>query len=172
YTPIGSESDYVGILPVEFQLVPQRGEGFGERLACAAQDLLRCGFSSVCLIDSDSPTVSSDAFRQAIKFLHESGDRVVLGPSDDGGYYLIGLKRNHREVFEEIDWSTDRVFDQTRKRALASNLEIALLLPGYDIDDPATLRRLCDELLSNQTDPRIAPATRKYLAELTANRRF
>src|SRR5689334_24016831 len=172
YTPIGSESDYMGILPVEFQLVPQRGEGFGERLACAAEDLLRSGFSSVCLIDSDSPTVSTDAYRQAIKFLHEPGDRVVLGPSDDGGYYLIGLKRNHREVFEEIDWSTDRVFDQTRNRALASNLEVALLPLGYDIDDPATLRRLCNELLSNQNDPRIAPATRKYLAELTAKRRF
>jgi rSAM/selenodomain-associated transferase 1 len=172
YTPVGSEPDYAGILPAEFQLLPQRGDGFGERLAFALEDLLRCGFASVCLIDSDSPTVSSDAYGQAVSALSRTGDRVVLGPSDDGGYYLIGLKQNHREMFEEIDWSTGRVFDQTRKRAQDLNLQIGLLPLCYDVDDVLTLRRLSDELLSDQADPRVAPATRKYLAELTAKRRF
>ena len=172
YTPVDSEPEYVGILPMEFQLIPQRGDGFGERLGFAVEDLFRCGFSSVCLIDSDSPTVSSAAYEQAVSLLCQTGDRVVLGPSDDGGYYLIGLKQNHRAIFEEIDWSTQHVFDQTRKRAEDLNLEVAVLPASYDIDDATTLRRLCEELLSDNADERVAPDTRKYLAELTATRRF
>ena len=172
YTPVGSEPEYAGVLPEQFELIPQRGDGFGERLALAAEDLFRCGFSSVCLIDSDSPTVSSDTYSQALNVLGQPGDRVILGPSDDGGYYLIGLKQEHREIFEEIEWSTERVYDQTRKRLADLNLELALLPVGYDIDDASALRRLCDELLSNQYDSRVAPATRKYLADLTAKGRF
>src|SRR5205814_3323838 len=57
YTPVGAEAAYIDILPSDFDLLPQRGQGFGERLAFAAEDLFRCGFGAVCLIDSDSPTV-------------------------------------------------------------------------------------------------------------------
>src|SRR5437868_13136686 len=88
YTPLSAEAAYIDILPHEFDLLPQRGEGFGERLAFATEDLFQCGFSSVCLIDSDSPTVSADVYAEAVEVLSNAGDRVVLGPSDDGGYYL------------------------------------------------------------------------------------
>src|SRR2546430_7452449 len=83
YTPVGAEAAYVDILPPDFDLLPQRGEGFGERLSFSAEDLFRCGFGSVCLIDSDSPTVSSDVYAKAVGLLSKPGDRVVLGPSDD-----------------------------------------------------------------------------------------
>jgi len=158
YTPIGAEGAYIDILPSDFELLPQRGDGFGERLAFATADLFQCGFGSVCLIDSDSPTVSADVYADAVEILSKAGDRVVLGPSDDGGYYLIGLKQTRRELFERIDWSTERVLDQTKTRARELNLDVSLLRTGYDVDDAATLRRLCDELLSN---------TRKFLASLT-----
>src|SRR5947199_5548826 len=102
YTPVGSQAAYIDILPPDFELLPQRGEGFGERLAFAAADLFQCGFTSVCLIDSDSPTVSTDVYVKAVEFLTNPGDRVVLGPSDDGGYYLIGMKQNHPQLFERI----------------------------------------------------------------------
>src|SRR3989442_15090069 len=69
YTPTGSEAAYIDILPRDFELLPQRGDGFGERLAFAAADLFQCGFMSVCLIDSDSPTVSADVYAQAIEQL-------------------------------------------------------------------------------------------------------
>ena len=90
---------------------------FGERLTLAAEDLFSVGFAAVCLIDSDSPTVPQHAYADAVRLLAQPGDRMVLGPSDDGGYYLIGLKTAHRRVFEEIDWSTERVFEQTVARA-------------------------------------------------------
>jgi rSAM/selenodomain-associated transferase 1 len=167
YTPIGAEETYIGILPDNFQLVPQRGDGFGERLAAAAGDLLRIGFQSVCLIDSDSPTVPSRVYSEAANMLSIRGDRVVLGPSDDGGYYLIGLKQDHRRLFEEIDWSTERVLEQTRQRAAELDLEVKFLPPGYDVDDRATLRRLCDELLNPNAKDQVAPETRRFLRELT-----
>jgi rSAM/selenodomain-associated transferase 1 len=170
YTPLGAEGAYSDILPREFELLPQRGDGFGERLALAAEDLFQCGFSAICLIDSDSPTVSAEIYAEAVALLSKSNDRVVLGPSDDGGYYLIGLKQNHRDLFDRIDWSTERVLDQTRQRARELNLEVSLLPTGYDVDDAAALRRLCDELLSQKSPPEIAPHTRKFLAELTAQR--
>src|SRR5213596_196054 len=126
YTPIGAELDYNEILSPDFVLLPQRGERFGERLYFAAVDLFRCGFESVCLIDSDSPTVPAENFAQAIKLLRCLGDRIVLGPCDDGGYYLIGLKKPQRELFEQIDWSTERVFGQTRARAREIGVEVEL----------------------------------------------
>jgi uncharacterized protein len=172
YTPIGAEATYINILPNNFDLVPQRGDGFGERLAFATEDLFQCGFSSVCLIDSDSPTVSGDVYAEAVEILSKPGERVVLGPSDDGGYYLIGLKRNHPQLFERIDWSTERVLEQTKQRARELSLEVALLSTGYDVDDAATLRRLCDELLSGQSEHDVAPSTRKFLAALTAQKKL
>src|SRR2546423_10647485 len=89
YTPTGSEAAYTDILPRDFELLPQRGDGFGERLALAAADLFKCGFMSVCLIDSDSPTDSADLYAQAVEQLSGPHAPVVLGPSDDDGDYFI-----------------------------------------------------------------------------------
>src|SRR5207249_4449349 len=99
------------------------------------------------LQDSDSPPVPAENFAQAIELLSLPGDRIVLGPCDDGGYYLIGLKRLHREVFERIDWSTEQVFEQTRQRATQIGITVHELPRGFDVDDRTTLHRLCDELL-------------------------
>ena len=169
YTPFGAEAAYQGILPEEFDLLPQRGDGFDERLLCATEDILRLGFESVCLIDSDSPTVPPRVFAEAVEVLAQAGDRIVLGPSDDGGYYLIGLKKVHVAIFSGIDWSTERVLEQTLSRARDTNLEVHLLPGWYDVDDGATLRRLCDELFGeNGNRPAGHPAsnTRQYLQRL------
>lgn len=168
YTPVGAESMYESILPADFLLLPQRGDNFGERLFFAAQDLFQCGFGSVCLIDSDSPTVPAESFESAVQLLKPSGDRVVLGPSDDGGYYLIGLKKLHRELFERIEWSTERVFEQTVQRAGEIGLNVNLLPVGYDVDDAVSLQRLRQELLSKETGNTVAPHTRELLARTAA----
>ena len=172
YTPVGSEPLYTDILPNNYSLFPQRGEKFGERLYFAAEDLFKCGFDSVCLIDSDSPTVPAENFATAVELLNTSDDRVVLGPCEDGGYYLIGLTKPHRELFEQIDWSTERVFDQTMRRAREIGLEVKLLPPGYDVDDAASLRRLCNELLCDNVRADIAPNTRKFVRELIAQKKL
>ena len=169
YTPIGAEAAYADILPKDFALVPQRGEAFGERLFAATEDLLQLGFESLCLIDSDSPTVPAHAFSRAVEHLSAAEDSVVLGPSDDGGYYLIGLKKTHRRLFEGIDWSTDRVLEQTIAAAREMNLSVNLLPTWYDVDDRETLARLCGELFGSNGSSSggfEALATRQFLSGL------
>jgi uncharacterized protein len=168
YTPVGAELDYADILPADFDLLPQRGKNFGERLYFAAEDLFKCGFDAVCLIDSDSPTIPAENFTRALELLLLPGNHIVLGPCDDGGYYLIGLKQLHREIFEGIDWSTERVFEQTKRRATQIGVGVRELPRGFDVDDGPTLRRLCNELLGKNARDNVAPQTQKFLRELIA----
>ena len=172
YTPVGDEALFAGLLPDSFALVPQRGDGFGERLLAAAEDILAIGYGAVCLIDSDSPTVPAGAFYQAVEALGRPGDRVVLGPSHDGGYYLIGLKKAHAAPFERITWSTGSVCAETLERCTEAGLEVVMLPMWYDVDDAATLDMLEDEVLRG-VEPAfatikgyVAPHTREFLATL------
>ena len=172
YTPIGAEAVYTDILPADFSLLPQRGEKFGERLYFAVEDLIKCGFESVCLIDSDSPTVPGKNLQLAVELLSMGEDRVVLGPTEDGGYYLIGVKKPHHHLFDRIDWSTERVLNQTMQRATEIGLEVKLLPTGYDVDDGASLRRLCEELLTSTMSSHIAPYTREFLASFVERKKL
>jgi rSAM/selenodomain-associated transferase 1 len=173
YTPVGDEALFEGILPDTFALIPQRGDGFGERLLFAAEDILACGYGAVCLIDSDSPTVPAAAFEQAIAELARPGDRIVLGGSHDGGYYLIGLKFPHPEPFANITWSTASVYAETVAAAEAAGLEVVELPLWYDVDDGATLSILASELLAGTPPPFVAlpgyaaPHSREFLSALS-----
>ena len=150
---------------MKLRLIAQRNGDFGQRLAGAIEDLFSVGFGSVCLINSDSPTVPAAVFAEAARLLSLPNDEVILGPSDDGGYYLIGMKKLQPRLFEGIDWSTERVLSQTLERAAEVSLDVCLLSNYYDVDDRTTLHRICDELLgpNDQRDPGIAPATREFL---------
>jgi len=176
YTPAGTQAFFNRLLPASYGLVEQRGSAFGERLFHAAEDLLLSGYDSVCLIDSDSPTLPAAFLRAAVSALASSGDRLVLGPAKDGGYYLIGLKKLHRRVFEDVDWSTSRVLAQTIARAKEVKLPVTVLPAWFDVDDAATLRQLCYELfarngkhaMSSASVAYRAPYTRAYLSQLLA----
>ena len=165
YTPAGAESAFDGVLPERFSLLAQRGASLGERLCNATEDLLRQGYGAVCLINSDSPTLPGSILIRAIESLAAEGDRVVLGAAEDGGYYLIGLKHVHRNLFNEIAWSTSDVLARTRQRAAEIDLPVELLPPWYDVDDAETLSRLCEELLctSSLNGAYPAPHTRAFL---------
>jgi rSAM/selenodomain-associated transferase 1 len=169
YTPVGDEAAFDGILPEAFGLIAQRGDAFGERLLAAAEDILSCGYGAVCLIDSDSPTLPTSALQMAVDELAKPGDRVVLGGSDDGGYYLIGLKAAHAEPFERITWSTGSVYAETVERVREAGLELVELPTWYDVDDAATLAVLEAELIEGMrpdfasVDGYDAPATKAWL---------
>jgi len=150
YTPIGEEANFAGIVPDDVAIIPQRGEGFGERLQYTAEDLFAAGFSAVCLIDSDSPTVPKAAYVTAVQRLLGNEDCAVLGPSDDGGYYLLGVNASHSRLFEDIAWSTAVVAEQTQQRALEINLPLYFLPTWFDVDDNPTLIRLYRELLLSE----------------------
>ncbi len=174
YTPVGDEDLFSGLLPETFALVAQRGDGFGERLLAAAEDILAIGYGAVCLIDSDSPTVPQAAFAEAVAVLREGKADVVLGPSHDGGYYLIGLKHPHPEPFQKIAWSTASVLEETMQQCREAKLAVHLLPTWYDVDDAATLAILEAELLEGQrpafaaVDGYPAPHTKAMLAMLSA----
>ncbi len=172
YTPASEESAFEGILPPGTLLLPQRGNGFGDRLLRTAEDLFSCGFAAVCLIDSDSPTVPTSIFVRAAEELQAAEDRAVLGGSDDGGYYLLGLKRPHKDLFDGIAWSTAAVAQQTRRRAERLGLSLTELPCWYDVDDAQSLDRLRRELFLCGPGPFLdggaypALATRAYLEQI------
>jgi rSAM/selenodomain-associated transferase 1 len=154
FAPAGSEALFHGLVQpgTEFVLadgtisLPPRVRGLGRCLLHAARLLLAQGFGSVCLLDADSPTLPTSYLQQAARALAAPGDRVLLGPAEDGGYYLIGLKAPHGHLFEDVSWSTDRVYEQTRARAAALSLEVVNLPTWYDVDERSGLRRLWNDL--------------------------
>lgn len=174
YTPAGAEAEFDHMLPPGFRLLAQRGANLGERLLHAAEDFFAMGYQAMCLINSDSPTLPPALLRDAVQALRAPGDRLVLGPADDGGYYLIGLKRAHRRLFHDIAWSTPTVLASTLERAREIGLECTLLPSWYDVDDADSLRRLCRELFvspsagSNHVGGYAAPNTREFLQNLIA----
>jgi len=166
YGPVGSEAFFREHLPSDVGLLESCLPNFGDCLYRVIETLLARGFASVCVINSDSPTLPTAQLIAAARQLAEPGDRAVIGPSLDGGYYLLGLKAAHRHLFEGIAWSTARVFEQTRQRAADLALPLVLLEPWYDVDDIATLRRLHDELSTPNVAAPIdaSPASAIYAA--------
>jgi rSAM/selenodomain-associated transferase 1 len=147
YAPSGAEVELQGLLPTSFRLLLQEGADFGKVLATAARRLLTSpDHDAVVLINSDSPTLPPALLAQAVEALRRDGDRVVLGPATDGGYTLIGVKRDHPELFADIPWSTSDVFRLTLERAASIALAVETLPIWYDIDDALTLQYLRDEI--------------------------
>jgi hypothetical protein len=167
YSPPGSEAAFAGVLPDGIRLLPPRSIGLGASLRHGAQDLLAEGYGAVCLVNADSPNLPTAFLVEAVQALQQAGDRVVLGPAEDGGYYLIGLKRPHARLFEEIEWSTERVFAQTLDRAVELRLDTVSLPRWYDVDDIASLRRVADEILgAGAPGAYAAPNTARLLRDL------
>jgi rSAM/selenodomain-associated transferase 1 len=173
YTPVGSEAVFAELLPRSFKIIAQREAGFGARLLGATEDLFSIGFSVVCLIDSDSPTLPLHYLRNLSTILKEPKDRMVIGPSLDGGYYALGLRRAHPRIFEDVSWSTDRVYGETIERSKEINLPAITLPAWYDVDDRLSLNRLLSELFperANEAAPLGSPAlyTKDFLRQILA----
>lgn len=146
-----------------FVLIPQRGPDLGARLANSFNQLFAGGYVGALLIDGDTPTLPIGFLQQALDLIATPQIDVVLGPSEDGGYYLIGLRRLHPELFEDIAWSTAQVLPETIRRAEAQGLTMATLPTWFDIDTPDDLERLKASLRSSEEDA--ARHTRGFLME-------
>ena len=139
------EYEYFQRLAPDFELIPQEGGDLGERLERALTSYLSRGYERVVIMDSDSPTLPSDYLSQAFDVLSDGAD-VVLGPCDDGGYYLIGLKRPSSRLLREVHMSTPTVAAETMALAKEEGLQLVALPTWYDIDDVASLSRLIKEI--------------------------
>lgn len=164
YTPAEGRAFFEQVAP-GFILVAQWGADLGARLANSLGELLDRGHRAALAIDSDTPTLPLGFLEQALDLATTTDADLVLGPTEDGGYYLIGLRTVHRELFETMAWSTSQVLPETIRRAQAKGLRVASLPPWYDIDTPADLARLRARLAGSSDGPR---HTRRFLLERTA----
>jgi uncharacterized protein len=166
YAPAGAEHIMRQLMPAGFGLLLQAGDDLGQVLIGATRALLLAGHDCVLLVNGDSPTLPPRLLVQAIEIVREPGDRMVLGPASDGGYYLIGLKHPHEHLFTQIAWGTETVARSTCERAAGIGLATRLLPEWYDVDDIETLRWLQDELSGRATRFReggFAAASRAFL---------
>jgi uncharacterized protein len=161
YSPDDSRPLFEDLTPPHFMLIPQHGDDLGARLLFTFDRLFRQGFTQVIVIDSDTPTLPTAYLEQALMLIAERVNDVVLGPTEDGGYYLIGLRQSHHELFEQMPWSTSQVFPETRRRSEQYGLTVACTEYWYDVDTPEDLSRLRESL--DQIQDGLARQTRQFL---------
>lgn len=160
YAAPEDESFFRANSPPGAHLLLQRGADLGERMHNVVSDVLKSGAAGALLTGTDLPTVDNMLLRAAVEHLAGGAVDLVIGPSVDGGYYLIGLCDAEAAIFSDIEWSTDRVFAQTLARARAVGMRVVILEERYDVDDVAGLDRLSLNLNEN---PMLAPRTAAFL---------
>jgi rSAM/selenodomain-associated transferase 1 len=160
-TPTGSRPYFEAVAPANALLLAVEGRDIGECLTKTLAQLLGLGYRKALALNSDGPSLPPEYLIQAIRCLDERD--LVLGPSEDGGYYLIGLKTPTPALFRDIAWSTQQVLAQTLERAVEIGLSVAQTPAWYDIDTPADLARLQTEL--GLLPPDRLAQTRRFLAD-------
>lgn len=174
FGPPGSDPFFREHLPPAVGLIETWFPDFGDCLFHAVSALFGRGHPSACVLNSDSPTLPTALLVETVAVLSRPGDRAVLGPSTDGGYYLLAVKRPHRRLFEDVAWSTERVAEQTLDRAREIGLDVHRLPAWYDVDDALSLRILRGELLCGERfaadglTPHDAPHSRRLMSRLLA----
>jgi hypothetical protein len=166
YTPSDGRTTLEELLPDGLIWIEQRGENLGERMTNAFLDAFAKGFSPIVMIGTDSPTLPVEFIEKTIESLSNDESDLVLGKTEDGGYYLIALRHSFDEkLLTEIEWSTPKVFEQTVRNAERLNLRLKTLPVWYDVDEPQDLIRLEKELRDDEENQRRAPSTCRWLMQ-------
>jgi hypothetical protein len=167
FGPPGSQAFFRKSLPSSIGLFEVWLPDFGNCLHLAMAQVLARGHGGAVVLNSDSPTLPTSLLVETAQVLAQPGDRAVLGPADDGGYYLLGLKQAHARMFDDIEWSSSRVAEQTIARARELGLKIHVLAPWYDVDDSDALRILHGELHAGRSfDAALKPYRASHTAAL------
>jgi hypothetical protein len=164
YTPAEARAQFEDVAP-GFALISQRGRDLGERQHRLVEDVLGLGLQAALVIGTDSPTLPRECLDEAVSLVMAPDVDVVLGPTEDGGYYLIGLRTPIPALFEEMPWSTPAVLGRTLERAQRLGLRVACLATWFDVDTGADLERLRAEL--DATPGPWPRHTRAFLARRT-----
>ena len=164
FAPASEKNYFARFDDVNLIVLEQRGADLGEKMRNAFEfAFLENSDASVVMIGTDSPTFPASFIEQAFEFLETDSDAVV-GKSDDGGFYLIGLRRKiHPQLFENVEWSSPKVFEQTARNIERLKIKLKLVPAWYDVDAPDDLRRLRDEISGDETAQKIAPQTFRWL---------
>jgi len=150
----------------KLKLINQKGRNLGERMKNAIVTANRMGLGRVVIIGTDSPTLPVALIRKAFKLLDRND--LVLGPSQDGGYYLIACSKLISGIFQGISWGTDQVLSATMKKVVREKIKCELLPFWYDVDTVQDLRFLKDHLsfLNRAHSSKIAPQTISVIKHL------
>ena len=151
FGPPHARSFFEQSLPPEIGLIDAWYPNFGDCLACAMAQLFERGHACAAVLNSDSPTLPTSLLLETAEMLALPGDHIVIGPADDGGYYLLGAKTMHPRLFQDITWSSEHVARQTLERAAELGLSAHILPTWYDVDDVRALRMLQAELFEGQS---------------------
>jgi rSAM/selenodomain-associated transferase 1 len=161
FTPPERETEIRALTPFPAVFLAQRGETIGDRMHAGVRELLELGFDAVTMIGSDLPTLPSVHVGRALDILARRPDVLVLGPAEDGGYYLIGMTRAYPQLFEGIPWGTSQVFERTCRAAAALGIAVETIPQWYDVDSPSELRRVWCGVAGAESNAR---HTRTWLA--------
>lgn len=146
FTPDDARASMAELASAPFRLFAQEGDDLGARMNGVFDWLRAQGHRNMVLIGGDLAPVPLRNLAEAFTALEVAGERVVLGPSRDGGYYLVGMNRSTPQIFDGMTWSHDRVLAQTTAKLSASKIEFHLLPTWFDIDTVDDLRRMKSQL--------------------------
>jgi len=146
-------------------LTEQKGADLGERMFNAFQFALSQNSDSAVMIGTDSPTFPADYIEQAFEFLELETD-AILGKTADGGFYLIGLRKLNREIFENVAWSSGKTFEQTYRNIMNLNLHLREVPSWFDVDEKNDLLKLKEQFTFSRNAVRRAPKTFEILNEI------
>lgn len=154
FTPAAGRARMEALAPSGFRLVAQEGAGLGERMSNLLAGLIADGHPAALVMGSDLPTLPMDYVAEGAETLARGAADVVVGPTEDGGYYLIGLRRRQAALFTDVPWGTDQVCEITLERARRLGLRAHVLPEWFDVDTEADLRRLAIDLDAITGGPR------------------
>jgi hypothetical protein len=142
FAPKEREAEMRDLAPAGIRLISQEGADLGARLDRLLTDLLAEGYAGAIAVDADSPTLPTAYLRRACAVIRDAAVDAVVGPCEDGGYYLIGLRAPAPALFTDMPWSTAMVTEETLARARRLGLRLALLPSWFDVDRGEDLARL------------------------------
>ncbi len=163
YAPADGRHELEILLPDNLHWIEQHGQDLGARLDAVTAKAAAANFAPLVVIGTDSPTMPVAFISEALRALAANECDVALGPADDGGYYLIGLRQFVPDLFQNIEWSTSLAYEQTARNAALLNQRILRLPVWYDVDTPRDLLRLRDELNADAKAQTRAPATHRWM---------
>ncbi len=164
FTPADGEKELESFLPKRSNLIEQAGKDLGERMQSAISFAENKGYHPIIIIGTDSPTVPLQYVKNAFEVFENERTKSVLGAANDGGYYLIGLRRTADKIFDNVEWSSEKAFAQTAENARRIfGCEPVQIPSWYDVDTPQDLKILYREFLDNEEFKTVAPNTAKWI---------
>ncbi len=164
YAPADGRRALEQLLPYKNLLwLEQQGDDLGARLEAAARDAATRGFGPIIIVGTDSPTLPDSFIETAIASLAANISDIVLAPTDDGGFCLVGIRECRGGLFQNIQWSTPLAHEQTAGNATRLKLRSLILSRWYDVDTYADLLRLRNEMLTDGAARKRAPFTYEWL---------